>query len=357
MTAKAKGKAKAKARAKAKPKTKPAADDASLAAKKAMHRRKVAVGLAMAAFAGGAVVADWYIGLDICFHVIVIAITIKGLLEFYDMCASSRTGPFRGFGIGLAVALVLLHWVATPGTLAWFGEHLSRKLGQLEELLVGDELVLLGLVVAVLGSMWLQATKRDNDRTFEAISTTLFGIFYIWFLASFLVKLRHLGSDGVLGSDLGVLGSNLWNRSGTGYLASCIAVSKVTDAGGYLVGRKIGRHKMIPRISPNKSYEGLVAGLAMSVGMAFLLWHLRVLWLGPAWAVALFGFLVGGMGTMGDLAESLLKRGSGRKDTGDLVPGFGGALDVVDSLLLSAPVAYLLLVVLLRAGAGWHPGM
>ncbi len=342
MTAKAKGKAKAKA----KPNTKPAADAEALAAKKAMHRRKVAVGLAMAAFAGGAVVADWYIGLDICFHVIVIAITIKGLLEFYDMCASSRTGPFRGFGIGLAVALVLLHWVATPGTLAWFGDHLSGKLGQLEALLVGDELVLLGLVVAILGSMWLQATKRDNDRTFEAISTTLFGIFYIWFLASFLIKLRHLGSDGVLGSDL-------WNRSGTGYLASCIAVSKVTDAGGYLVGRKIGRHKMIPRISPNKSYEGLVAGLAMSVGMAFLLWHLRVLWIGPAWAVALFGFLVGGMGTMGDLAESLLKRGSGRKDSADLVPGFGGALDVVDSLLLSAPVAYLLLLVLLRAGAGW----
>ncbi len=342
MTAKAKGKAKAKA----KPKTKPAADAAALAAKKGMHRRKVAVGLAMAAFAAGAVVADWYIGLDICFHVIVIAITIKGLLEFYEMCESSRTAPFRGFGIGLAVALVFFHWVATPGTLSWFADHVSGKLGQLEALLVGDELVLLGLVVAVLGSMWLQATKRDNDRTFEAISTTLFGIFYIWFLASFLVKLRHLGSDGVLGSDL-------WNRSGTGYLASCIAVSKVTDAGGYLVGRKIGRHKMIPRISPNKSYEGLVAGLAMSVGMAFLLWHLKVLWLGPAWAVALFGFLVGGMGTMGDLAESLLKRGSGRKDAGDLVPGFGGVLDVVDSLLLSAPVAYLLLLILLRAGAGW----
>lgn len=346
MTAKAKGEAKAKA----KPKTKPAADAAALAAGKGMHRRKVAVGLAMAAFAGGAVVADWYIGLDICFHVIVIAITIKGIIEFYDMCESSRTGPFRGFGIGLAVALVLLHWVATPGTLAWFADHVSGKLGQLEELLVGDELVLLGLVVAVLGSMWLQATKRDNDRTFEAISTTLFGIFYIWFLASFLVKLRHLGPTGFLG-----VGE--WNRTGTGYLASCIAVSKVSDAGGYLVGRKIGRHKMIPRISPNKSYEGLVAGLVMSVGMAFLLWSLqawglKVLWLGPAWAVALFGLLVGGMGTMGDLAESLLKRGSGRKDTGDLVPGFGGALDVVDSLLLSAPVAYILLVILLRAGAG-----
>ncbi len=322
----------------------PAAEAAGSDATRKAHRRKVAAGLAMVLISVGTVVADYFIGLDIFFQVMVLGLTIKGLLEFYEMCESSRTGPFSGFGVVLAVILTLFHWVATPGTLSWFSEHLSWARSFIEAL-PGNDLVWLGLVVAVLGSLWLQATKRDNDRTFEAISTTLFGILYIWFLASFLVKIRHLGSDGILGSEG-------WNRTGTGLLISCLTVSKIADAGGYFLGRKIGRHKMIPRISPNKSYEGLVAGLALSVGAAYALWAQGLLPFGQVWAVAAFGLLVGGMGTMGDLAESLLKRGSGRKDTANLVPGFGGVLDVYDSLLLSAPVAYFLSVVLLRAGAG-----
>ena len=308
-----------------------------------MHWRKVAAGVAMAVGSGGAIVGDYFIGLDICFHVMVVVLTIKALFEFYAMCESRDTGPFRGFGIVAAVILVLFHWAATPGTIAWFADADSAT-GQDIQRLLGEELVSFGLVVAVLGALWLQATKRDNDRTFESISSTLFGILYVWFLASFLVKLRHLGADGMLGSEG-------WNETGTGLLLSCVAVSKLADVGGYLFGRKFGRHKMIPRISPNKSWEGLFAGLALSVGAAYVLWYMRLLPLGAAWTVAVYGLLVGGMGTLGDLAESLLKRGSGRKDTDDLVPGFGGVLDVIDSLLISAPVAYFLSILLMRVGA------
>jgi len=303
-----------------------------------MHWRKVAAGVVMAAACSGAIVGDYFIGLDICFEVIIVVLTVKALFEFYAMCESSDTGPFRGFGIVAAVILVVFNWVAMPGTLSWFGapEWIVSFLA--------EELVQLGLVIAVLGSLWLQATKRDNERTFESISSTLFGILYVWFLASFLVRLRHLGVDGTLaGPD--------WNETGTGLLLSCVAVSKLADVGGYLFGRKFGRHKMIPRISPKKSWEGLVAGLALSVGAAYVLWVMGLLPLRPAWTVAIYGLLVGGMGTLGDLAESLLKRGSGRKDTDDLVPGFGGVLDVVDSLLISAPVAYFLSILLLRVGA------
>jgi phosphatidate cytidylyltransferase len=303
-----------------------------------MHRRKVAAGVAMATACSGAIIADFFIGLDICFNVIMVALTVKALYEFYAMCESSDTGPFRGFGIVSAVILVVCHWVATPGTLAWFGAPAGITA------FLGEELVWLGLVVAVLGALWLQATKRDNDRTFESISSTLFGVLYIWFLASFLVKLRHLDASGVLGGEG-------WNKTGTGLLLSCVAVSKLADVGGYLFGRKFGRHKLIPRISPNKSWEGLIAGLALSIGASYVLWHFGLLPLGAAWTVAVYGLLVGGMGTLGDLAESLLKRGSGRKDTDNLVPGFGGVLDVVDSLLISAPVAYFLSILLLRVGA------
>jgi phosphatidate cytidylyltransferase len=307
------------------------------------HWRKVAAGLVMAVASGGAIVADYFIRLDICFHVIILVLTIKALFEFYAMCESRDTGPFRGFGIVSAAILVLFHWAATPGTVAWFTGDQS-PVGHAVERFLGEELVPFGMVVAVLGALWLQATKRDNDRTFESISSTLFGILYIWFLASFLVKLRHVGPDGMLGSDG-------WNETGTLLLLSCVAVSKLADVGAYLFGRKFGRHKMIPRISPNKSWEGLFAGLALSVGAAYALWATDFLPLGAAWAAGVYGLLVGGMGTLGDLAESLLKRGSGRKDTDDLVPGFGGVLDVVDSLLISAPVAYFLSILLLRAGA------
>ena len=303
-----------------------------------MHWRKVAAGVVMAAVCSGAIVGDYFIGLDICFEAIVLVLTVKALFEFYAMCESRDTGPFRGFGIVSAVMLVVFNWVAMPGTLEWFNAP------KWVVTLVAEELVQLGLVVAVLGSLWLQATKRDNERTFESISSTLFGILYVWFLASFLVRLRHLGPDGALASEG-------WNEAGTGLLLSCVAVSKLADVGGYLFGRKFGRHKMIPRISPKKSWEGLLAGLALSVGAAYVLWVARLLPLGAAWTVTVYGLLVGGMGTLGDLAESLLKRGSGRKDTDDLVPGFGGVLDVVDSLLISAPVAYFLSILLLRVGA------
>lgn len=286
---------------------------------------------------------DYRIGLDVFFTVIVLVLGLKGLAEFYQMCESSRTGPFKGFGLVSAGILIVFHWVAMPGTLEWFAETLGFAIPEVLDTLARQDLVRLGLIVAIMGSLWLQATKRDNDRTFEAISSTLFGILYMWFLPSFLVKIRHLGTDGVLGGEG-------WNYSGTVLLVSCVAVSKLADVGGYLFGRKIGRRKMIPRISPNKTYEGLAAGELLSIGAAFALWRFGMLPFARWWSVLIFGVLVSGMGVMGDLAESLLKRGSGRKDSDKLVPGFGGVLDVIDSLLMSAPVAYFLSVVLLRAG-------
>ena len=114
------------------------------------------------------------------------------------------------------------------------------------------------LTVAVLGSLWLQATKRDNERTFESISSTLFGLLYIWFLGGHLIWLRHLGSDGLLRGEG-------WVRSGVGLLAVCLVCCKFSDIAAFLVGRKYGRHKMIRRISPGKSFEAEVRGPSPSL--------------------------------------------------------------------------------------------
>jgi phosphatidate cytidylyltransferase len=131
---------------------------------------------------------------------------------------------------------------------------------------------------------------------------------------------------------------------GVGALASWIIAVKMGDTGAYAAGRFFGRHKLAPLISPGKTIEGAVGALLFSCLGSWSAFR----WLvpasvadGPWWGWLTFGLLVGAAGIVGDLAESLLKRDTGRKDSSDWLPGFGGVLDMLDSLLLSAPVAWL----------------
>ena len=122
-------------------------------------------------------------------------------------------------------------------------------------------------------------------------------------------------------------------------LASLVIVVKMSDTGAYTVGRLIGRNKMAPKLSPGKTVEGLVGGIAFAMIGAWLTFSWLVPGTTPWWGWAAFGLLVGGAGIVGDLAESLLKRDAGWKDSSRWMPGFGGVLDIFDSLLLAAPVA------------------
>jgi len=120
---------------------------------------------------------------------------------------------------------------------------------------------------------------------------------------------------------------------------------KFTDIGAYFGGRALGRHKLIPWLSPGKTWEGLFFGLltAAAVGALLARWmDLRRGYELPWWKGAIFGGVIGGIGQLGDLLESLMKRDAEVKDSGSLIPGFGGVLDVIDSPLLAAPFAYLL---------------
>jgi phosphatidate cytidylyltransferase len=125
---------------------------------------------------------------------------------------------------------------------------------------------------------------------------------------------------------------------------------KFTDIGAYFTGSAIGRHKLIPWLSPGKSWEGLAGGLIVGAGASTLAaWALEVSlsrWPLPLWTAAVFGAAVGLAGQFADLCESLLKRSTGVKDSGAVLPEYGGILDILDSPLLSAPVAYLLLMCL-----------
>ena len=183
------------------------------------------------------------------------------------------------------------------------------------------------LVIASLFIFVLQFTRRDNSQALSGIAVTLFGFLYISWFFSFFIKLKFLPHGALLVSFL-------------------ILVTKMGDVGAYLVGRSIGRHNLIPRISPHKTVEGTIGGLVFSIVSAmasrlylpkFSYWHLFSL-----------GLLLGILGQVGDLAESLLKRDCGAKDSGKALSGYGGMMDLMDSLLFTAPIFYFYVLVLLK---------
>ena len=187
------------------------------------------------------------------------------------------------------------------------------------------DLALLVLAVAVAGTFLTQMAAFRLDRAARRVAGTLFGVLYLGALAGMLLAIRV--------------------RFGTAALVWVLAAIKAMDIGAYFTGTAIGRHKIIPWLSPGKSWEGLAGGLVLTAIVAVAL--NRVLGLDLAIpAAAVSGLVLGVVGQVGDLCESLLKRDAGRKDSAALIPGFGGVLDLVDSPLVAAPVGYLLLAVL-----------
>lgn len=188
-----------------------------------------------------------------------------------------------------------------------------------------------GVVVSFLTLL----RHRRVEGAAAALASTCLVIAYLGLLPPFLLRIR------------------LWApHSGHWLLLYAVGVVKVSDIGAYFTGRAIGRRKLIPWLSPGKTIEGLAGGVAASTLLAILVTVL-VRWLAPDGAgrsfpdwtrAALFGPLMAVLGQAGDLLESLIKRDAGSKDSAEVIPAFGGVLDVLDSLLLTAPVAFWLLV-------------
>lgn len=166
-----------------------------------------------------------------------------------------------------------------------------------------------------------------------SVAGTVFAAAYVGLLGSFVVQMRWLEAphEGVPAA------------AGLIPLALLLVVAKGSDTGAYTVGRILGRHKLWPKLSPNKTVEGAIGGLAFGVLGALLVVGLCRWWAVPmlGWGAAVgYGVLVGLAAQLGDLMESMMKRDSLRKDASKALPGFGGVLDVMDSLLFAGPVAY-----------------
>lgn len=170
------------------------------------------------------------------------------------------------------------------------------------------------------------------------IPITYLGIVYIGVPMGLLVRITYFF---LFGLQIDLYSKGIW------WLVYLILVTKSADMGGYFVGRFFGRHKLAAKVSPNKTYEGAIGGLISSIVVSIVIYLLGEKY-GQAfanvtiWQVMGLGFLVGIFGQLGDLAESLLKRDAGVKDS-NKIPGIGGMLDMIDSLLLTAPVVYLFL--------------
>lgn len=181
-------------------------------------------------------------------------------------------------------------------------------------------------VVGLLAFLVEMGQFREPGESVVRISLTLFVIFYLGVLPSFLAQVRFkTPGSAALGSVA---------------MALTIFVPKCCDIGAYFTGRAFGKHKMAPVLSPKKTWEGAAGGIAAAVIAAVGIDRLGPVLPGIASEVG-FGAVVGASGMLGDLAESLIKRDCQQKDASQVVPGFGGVLDVVDAVLFAAPVAFL----------------
>jgi phosphatidate cytidylyltransferase len=191
-------------------------------------------------------------------------------------------------------------------------------------------LALLGCLTALHLAvfLWEMAWFTGPDRCTERMALTWFIVGYLGLLPCFFAQLRWLYEAG--------------NPRGTTALALAIFVPKGCDIGAYFTGRLLGRHKMTPILSPKKTWEGAIGGLALAVLIAIGIdrFSSRSVLGDCLPCQMIFGVLVGAAGMLGDLAESLLKRDCQKKDASTAVPGFGGVLDVVDAVLFAAPVVY-----------------
>lgn len=272
------------------------------------HGTRITFGVAMMSAFAGIVALDIYLDTDIGLGLLGILIGIVALLEFYDIAAKKGFDPFRRSGL-------------IGGTLVFVTGWSSARV---------DGSISLNLTLLFAFICWLflwQGLSRDLRHIIENVSITIFGVLYIFFFLSFSMAICHLPFG-----------------NGMVILFGIILMAKCTDIGAYFVGKKFGRHKLFPVISPNKTVEGVIGGLASSILVA-VAWNsipqIRILPL--KWAI-LFGFLIGVTSIGGDLVESMLKRDAGVKDSGNLVPSFGGTLDVIDCILTSLPMGYYFLI-------------
>ena len=234
-------------------------------------------------------------------------------VELGRLFAAEKATPFR------ALASVGAGLIVTHGFLTQFDWFRPIAASTLAFLVAG----------VTMAAALRKVLAKQTEEAILAMAGTLLAAMYLGGLAWFLIALRV--KEGV--AEPQFVGT-------TFHVVMILLCVKFTDIGAYFTGKNLGRHKLIPFLSPGKTWEGLIGGVltAALVGAACAPFLEVLVW----WKGALFGVVIGVVGQAGDLLESLMKRDADVKDSSKLLPGFGGVLDVIDSPLVAAPAAYLL---------------
>ena len=285
-----------------------------------------------------------------------LALILCGAVELNRMLRLTGARPYRFLAYALITLLVLSPWASAAG---WMGHGAAQVEG------------LYWLIVWLIGggvaSALVAVYRRDPSGTLRDAGATWLMIGYLGVLGAVALQLR--------------CGRDMRGQDGAWLFLLTALITKASDIGAYLVGSSIGRHKLIPSISPGKSVEGAIGGLLASAGAAVLFTSLHAVaaeaagpaseaavygfgdklagivadatralsheysrnGIPPIWRALLFGAAMSAVGQVGDLFESCFKRDAGIKDSASYLPGFGGSLDLLDSVLLALPVAWFLL--------------
>jgi len=263
-------------------------------------------------------------GYELAFYALICVFGLIALWEFYGMLDHRSLPNFKVTGMICGTVMLV-------GSFYYFA-----KIGPAQSYDF-ETAVLLFFLLTVFARQMFAGLRHDEP--LQTMAYTLFGLLYVLWLFNFITKIVYVMPRSSSGAVTGQF-----------YVLYLIAVTKFSDMGAYLTGSVIGRHLMVPHISAKKTWEGFFGALIFALLCSLALFklmpgHLSVL----TWTHAtILGLLLGFAAVIGDLAESIIKRSTGVKDSGNLLPGIGGALDLLDSLLFTAPLLFFYLRLVIR---------
>ena len=254
-------------------------------------------------------------GWELGFFFLIGGIGMIALWEFYTMLDNKKLPNFKIIGM-------ICGGIFITGSFFYFSRKGSMESSDFEAA------VLVLFMLVVFARQMFQRTRDVSP--LETMAFTLFGLLYVLWLFNFLTKIVYV----VPRVDGKVMGHF--------YVLYLIVVTKFSDMGAYVTGSLIGKHPLIPHISPKKTWEGFFGALGFSLlgsyGMRALMPH--TLYLIDWGNCAVLGLMLGFAAIIGDLAESIIKRSCDVKDSGHVLPGIGGTLDLIDSILFTAPLLF-----------------
>ena len=263
-------------------------------------------------------------GYELAFYALICVFGLIALWEFYGMLDHRSLPNFKVTGMICGTVMLV-------GSFYYFA-----KIGPAQSYDFETAVLLFFLLTVFARQMF---ARLRHDEPLQTMAYTLFGLLYVLWLFNFITKIVYVMPRSSSGAVTGQF-----------YVLYLIAVTKFSDMGAYLTGSVIGRHLMVPHISAKKTWEGFFGALVFALLCSLALFklmrgHLSVL----TWTHAtVLGLLLGFAAVIGDLAESIIKRSTGVKDSGNLLPGIGGALDLLDSLLFTAPLLFFYLRLVIR---------